>query len=226
MAGNPARAPASKLPDDIMPTRSPAAEPPCACGERAPARAPERGGWPCLALLERAVADHSARLVRVARHEGLAAEDALDAVQEAFGALMALPNPASVCAAPDDARKLLVTLTRNLARNRRRLHAHARAHLRDDALVDLPAAQPAPDEIVAAGEERARLGACLGRLADVQRAVVTLRLLDGQDGRAVAAALGLRAGNVAVLLHRAKAALAACMDEQTAPARGARRRRI
>jgi RNA polymerase sigma-70 factor (ECF subfamily) len=54
-------------------------------------------------------------------------------------------------------------------------------------------------------------------LADLQRAVVTLRMLEGIDGAEVAAALGITPGHVAVLLHRAKANLAACMTERSAP---------
>ena len=41
-------------------------------------------------------------------------------------------------------------------------------------------------------------------LADVQRAVVTLRMLDDVAGEDVAQALGITPGHVAVLLHRAK----------------------
>jgi RNA polymerase sigma-70 factor (ECF subfamily) len=53
----------------------------------------------------------------------------------------------------------------------------------------------------------------MARLADVQRAVVTLRMLDEVPGADVARQLGVTPGHVAVLLHRAKAALASCLAE-------------
>src|SRR6516165_8082049 len=71
---------------------------------------------------------HRMRLSRVARREGLGPEDAFDVVQEAFQAFIALPAARGLVEAGDDARKLLVVLTRNLARNRRRLAAVARPH--------------------------------------------------------------------------------------------------
>lgn len=46
-----------------------------------------------------------------------------------------------------------------------------------------------------------------------REAVVTLRMLEEQPGDDVARALGISAGHVAVLLHRAKRALRACMEE-------------
>jgi RNA polymerase sigma-70 factor (ECF subfamily) len=55
----------------------------------------------------------------------------------------------------------------------------------------------------------------VGRLAEAQRAVVTLRMLDELPGEDVARALGLAPGHVAVLLHRAKASLRDCMGEET-----------
>jgi RNA polymerase sigma-70 factor (ECF subfamily) len=48
-------------------------------------------------------------------------------------------------------------------------------------------------------------------LAEVQRAVVTLRMLDELPGEDVARQLGLTPGHVAVLLHRAKTNLHSCM---------------
>jgi RNA polymerase sigma-70 factor, ECF subfamily len=66
---------------------------------------------------------------------------------------------------------------------------------------------------IARAEEHVRVQACVARLCDTQRAVVTLRLLDERGGEDVAAALGLTRGHVDVLLHRAKHALRACLIE-------------
>jgi RNA polymerase sigma-70 factor (ECF subfamily) len=105
-----------------------------------------------------------------------------------------------------------------VARNARRLHAVARPHGSDAGTVDaLADAAPAADARLVAAEERGRLARCVGRLADVQRAVVTLRMLDEVPGDDVARTLGIAPGHVAVLLHRAKAGLRACLTE-SAPA--------
>jgi RNA polymerase sigma-70 factor (ECF subfamily) len=166
-------------------------------------------GW-----VTRLVHAHRARLVAVARHEGLAAEDAFDAAQEAFATFLILPR-AQELAGGDEAAPTLIALVRNLARNARRLHAVARPHESDAAAVEAIAdSAPPPDARLAEAEERGRLARCVARLADVQRAVVTLRMLDDVPGEDVARALGLRPGHVAVLLHRAKASLRACMTEE------------
>jgi RNA polymerase sigma-70 factor (ECF subfamily) len=183
---------------------------PCRCSED------DRAAWS--AWVGGLVHAHRAHLGRVARREGLGPEDAFDAVQEAFEGFLRLPQARALCDAPDDARKLLTVLTRNVARNRRRLHADARPHLRDDrVLAALPADGATALELVAAAEEEVRLRGCVQTLGDLQRVVVTLRMLDEVPGEDVARALGISAGHVAVILHRAKGNLLACM---TTDARG------
>jgi RNA polymerase sigma-70 factor (ECF subfamily) len=171
----------------------------------------------------RLVHDHRAHLARVARREGLLAEDAFDAVQEAFGSFLLLPQARELVASREASRRFLVTLTRNVARNRRRLHAGARPHLSDDAVLDaLPDAAPGSDRRLESREEQELLARCVGELGDAQRAVVTLRMLDEVPGEDVARMLGIAPGNVAVLLHRAKARLATCMAQGQDDASAAR----
>jgi RNA polymerase sigma-70 factor (ECF subfamily) len=156
---------------------------------------------------------HRTRLVAVARHEGLAPEDAFDAAQEAFTGYLMLPQARELVES-DWAEHTLVALVRNIARNARRLHAVARPHASDeDTVGGLADAAPAADERLEGLERRGRLARCVARLAEVQRAVVTLRMLDDRPGEEVARELGLRPGHVAVLLHRAKADLRACMKD-------------
>lgn len=163
----------------------------------------------------RLVHEQRAALARIARHEGLGPEDAFDAVQEAFHTFLGLPEAKGLVDAPEPSRKLLSTLTRNVARNRRRLHAVARPHASDPEIVDaLPHAGGTVEELVAAAEEQVRLSGCLANLAEVPRAVVTLRMLEELPGEDVARLLGLTPGHVAVLLHRAKANLLACMTAE------------
>jgi RNA polymerase sigma-70 factor (ECF subfamily) len=164
-------------------------------------------GW-----VSRLVHRHRGELAAVARGEGLDPEEAFDAVQDAFQTFLTLPAAHPLVDAGEESRRLLITLTRNVARNRRRLHAHAKPHVGDpDLLAALPGHAAGADDLIAAAEEQVRLHNCVQTLAGVQRAVVTLRMLDDVAGEDVASALGITAGHVAVLLHRAKANLLTCM---------------
>ena len=165
------------------------------------------------------VHEHRERLARVARREGLVPEDAFDVVHDAFQLFLTLPDAPQLVGDVEGSRKLLVALVRNLARNRRRRAEVARPHVVE---ADAPLADelPGAEALLIAAEDQARLGDCVRRLEDVQRAVVTLRMLDGASGDEVARILGITRGHVAVLLHRAKARLLACMS----PAPGAHRK--
>ncbi|MBF5042535.1 sigma-70 family RNA polymerase sigma factor [Aggregicoccus sp. 17bor-14] len=163
-----------------------------------------------LAWLSELVHAQRARLVRQVRREGLSAEDALECVQEAFSSFLTLPQARQLVEVPEDAAKLLSVLARNLARNRRRLHAVARTHAPAE-LAALPSEGPSVDALIAAAEAHAAAVGCVAHLGEVQRRVVTLRLLDEVPGEDVARLLGTSAGNVAVLLHRAKGQLRTCM---------------
>src|SRR6478752_101286 len=99
-------------PPDHPPDQKPGG---CACTEG------ERDAF--LSWVGRLVHDHRGHLLGVARREGIIPEDAFDAVQEAFRTFLTLPAARALVDARDDSRKLLVVLTRNLARNRRRLAA-------------------------------------------------------------------------------------------------------
>jgi RNA polymerase sigma-70 factor (ECF subfamily) len=158
-----------------------------------------------LSVLSETAHAERARLVAVARREGLDAEDAVDCVQDAFCTYLRLVSGGE---APRDAGAWLATIVRNAARNKRRLHHVARPHepIREDHAV-------MPEQDVARAEEHVRLRACVEQLCDTQRAVVTLRMLEEKPGEDVAAALGISRGYVDVLLHRARASLFACMTE-------------
>ena len=162
-----------------------------------------------LELLSRAVRSERAQLAALARREGLSDEDAMDCVHDAFCTFLQLAIRGEL--PPDAAHAaFLAGIVRNVARNKRRRHHHARAH---EPLDDVPSGghASAPDEQVARAEEHVRLRACVDRLCDTQRAVVTLRMLEERDGEDVAVALGITRGYVDVLLHRARSSLAACM---------------
>jgi RNA polymerase sigma-70 factor (ECF subfamily) len=188
---------------DVMPELHAA---PCRCADDSPDRAA------FIAWVGELVHRHRWELVAIARREGLSPEDAFDAAQEAFQTFLTLPAARPLVDAGDDSQRLLHTLVRNEARNRRRLHAVARPHDGDAArLAELPADAPSVEDLVAAAELELQLRGCVQELADVQRAVVTLRMLDEASGEDVARRLDLTPGHVAVLLHRAKENLLRCM---------------
>jgi RNA polymerase sigma-70 factor (ECF subfamily) len=155
--------------------------------------------------------DHAGRMAAIARGEGLAPADALDAVQEAFHTLLARRDTDALRDRPAEAAALLATLVRNVARNHRRRHFRARPHIDvDDA--QLAADDPAADELVDLAATTTRLSGCMARLGDVHRHVVTLRVLEEVSGAEAADELGVTPGHVAVLLHRARKQLEACMQ--------------
>jgi RNA polymerase sigma-70 factor (ECF subfamily) len=165
-----------------------------------------------LEWVTRLVHTHRVRLYGVARREGLREEDSLDCVQDAFHTFLLLPQARQLVESNDDSIKLLSVLVRNHARNRRRKHEIARPHdSRDEALALLATEAPPVDELIAQAEEFALMVGCLDHLGKLQRAVVSLRILDEVPGEDVSAMLGLPSSHVAVLLHRAKQNLRSCM---------------
>ena len=98
------------------------------------------------------------------------------------------------------------------ARNLRRRHHRARPH---DGDVDALAA-PTDDETIARiarAEERLAMSTCVAELGEGAQRVVMMRLLDELSGDEVAAELGTTPGNVAVMLHRAREKLRACLAD-------------
>ena len=163
------------------------------------------------AFVSRVAREHGARFAAVARGEGLSAADALDAVQEGFVTFLERQEWRSISREAPDAARLLTTVVRNAARNRRRKNARETGMEPDwDAMVDTE--WRALDEVLVEAEEHVRLTGCVATLKQVQRAVVTLRFFEGASGRETAAALSMSEGNVAVTLHRARKELEDCLS--------------
>jgi len=155
---------------------------------------------------------HRGRLYRLARREGLRDQDSFDCVQDAFHTFLLLPQARQLVGSNDDSMKLLSVLVRNHARNRRRRHAISQPHDSGDETLAQVAADAQPvDALMAQAEDFALMLGCLETLGNVQRSVVTLRMLDEVAGEDVAKMLGLPPSHVAVLLHRAKQNLRSCM---------------
>jgi RNA polymerase sigma-70 factor, ECF subfamily len=172
-----------------------------------------RGARPgFLEWVTRLVHTHRGKLYRMARREGLREDDSLDSVQDAFHTFLLLPQARQLVESNDDSIKLLSVLVRNQARNRRRRHDIARPHDSGDETVALLTADALPvDELVTQAQDFALMIGCLDHLGKLQRAVVSLRMLDEVAGEEVATILGLSPSHVAVLLHRAKQDLRSCM---------------
>ncbi len=165
-----------------------------------------------LEWVTRLVHTHRGRLYGLARREGLREQDSLDCVQDALHTFLLLPQARQLVESNDDSIKLLSVLVRNHARNRRRRHEIARPHDSGDETLGLVTAEALPvDELIAQAQDFALMIGCLDHLGKLQRAVVSLRMLDEVAGEDVAAMLGLPPSHVAVLLHRAKQNLRSCM---------------
>jgi len=155
-----------------------------------------------LEQISRLALQRRASLAALARADGLSPEDAVDCVQEALCTLLTRTD--QLPADPADWHASLTTIVRN----RRRRSYLAQPHVE---LTELATETQPTDEALLRAEQHVRLRACVDELCEVQKAVVTLRMLEEQPGEDVAHALGISPGHVAVLLHRAKHALRSCM---------------
>jgi RNA polymerase sigma-70 factor, ECF subfamily len=170
-----------------------------------------------LTALGRLVTEQRAAFTGVARREGLAAEDALDCVHDAFCTFVRMAVRGELPTDVAEHAPLVAGIVRNAARNMRRRHRLAKPHHALDGA--LPSADEASTEtLVAHAEECVRLRVCVARLCKTQRTVVMMRLLEERPGEDVAATLGITRGYVDVLLHRAKASLVVCMTDSDDPA--------
>ena len=163
-----------------------------------------------LEQLSRVAQTERGGLAAVARQEGLSPEEAIDCVQDALVTLLDLVQTGQVDAQVGPA-PVLVTIVRNAARNQRRRHFRARPHLELEKREIADERDVLQEELLARAEDTVRLRACVAELCEIQRAVVTLRLLEERPGESVAEILGVSQNHVAVLLHRAKSALRQCM---------------
>jgi RNA polymerase sigma-70 factor, ECF subfamily len=77
-----------------------------------------------------------------------------------------------------------------------------------------PPEWPSPEQEVVAAEMRRHLGAALAALPARQRIVVSLRDVQGYSSAEVCAMLDISAGNLRVLLHRARASLRGILEDR------------
>jgi RNA polymerase sigma factor (sigma-70 family) len=167
------------------------------------------GFLPRVAVLVHA---HREYLLAYARRRGLDAEEALDAVQDSFISFLGLPSAQSIAHEPLDSLKLLTVILRHHVQNQRRKRArHGHAHELFEG-ESTPDPVPSSETLIAHAEELARVNGCLLRMARLPREVVMLSLLDHQSRDSVGEVLGISAGHVRVLLHRAREHLRNCPE--------------
>jgi RNA polymerase sigma-70 factor (ECF subfamily) len=165
---------------------------------------------------------HTRALSALARAEGLSADDALDAVQEAFQTFLALPEADALVGDGQGSRRLLSGVVRNVARNMRRRAFRRLPHDEIGDGVQVADDVPGVDELLARVDDEIRLMGCVAQLSDVPQRVVRLRMLEELSGEDVARELGLRPDHVATLLYRAKKELFVCLCKGAPQARSAR----
>jgi RNA polymerase sigma-70 factor (ECF subfamily) len=161
-------------------------------------------------LLTEVVRSERAALMSVAVREGLNAEEALECVQDALCTWLARREREPAVDGPA-LGATLSTMVRNGARNFRRRHRRLLPHSEIEAEVVVASADANAEQLLDLAEDSLRLQVCVAELRDVERAVVSLRLLEERSGEDVAKALGLPRAHVDVLVHRAKATLRVCM---------------
>jgi RNA polymerase sigma-70 factor (ECF subfamily) len=160
--------------------------------------------------LAQLVREQRAALLASAVAEGLSAEEALECVQDALCTWLARSAQGSASGYPA-ALALLKHMVRNAARNFRRRHRRRRPHRALDLDAELASVDGNAEALLTVAETSLRLHSCVAELREVERAVITLRLLEERSGEDVAQALGLSRSHVDVLVHRAKLTLRACM---------------
>jgi RNA polymerase sigma-70 factor (ECF subfamily) len=142
----------------------------------------------------------------------LTSVEAIDAVQEAFLTLLSMPQARELSLDEEGAGRLMAVLVRNAARNMRRRRHRSLPHESLDGSLGFAADTPSVESLLVAAEEHVALLGCVNKLGEVQRQVLTMRVLEELTPEDAANTLGLSSGNVAVLLHRAKCALIECLE--------------
>ena len=171
------------------------------------------------ALLYRALDEHGDRLyafaLRLARDPDLAA----DAVQEAFmTALRKFDTFRGESSIATWLHRIVYTKAVDLIRQRGKetpLPEDEEGMLgpEDDRLARTPAWARPPDEILQGRQAKEALEAAMKQLTPLQRAVFTLREVDGMSTEEVASILGMEPGTVRVHLHRGRLRLRALLAE-------------
>ena len=167
--------------------------------------------------LSQALVEHGDRLyalaLRVTRDPDLAG----DAVQEAFAtALARIGDFRGESSLGTWLHRIVYNKSIDLLRHRGRqapLPDDDAGQADDERLAQVPAWSRPPDQILYGEETRRALDAALEKLTPQQRAVFTLREMEGMPTDEVGAMLELEPGAVRVHLHRARLRLRALLGD-------------
>jgi RNA polymerase sigma-70 factor (ECF subfamily) len=150
---------------------------------------------------------HAPAMWRAAYHVLRNQEEAWDVVQRAFVKILEKPEQLQGLLSVDG---WVVTVARNQAldlwRQRRPQTTSTDERDADERRLD-------PQAQTLANEDMRRLAAALERLSDEERELLRLRVQEGFDHEAIAAALGRRSGSIRVALHRARKKLEQFMED-------------
>ncbi len=104
-----------------------------------------------------------------------------------------------------------IGIARNRVLNYRRSYAMSKVVFSQETIEAL--ANAVPVEPVRQSEFKSALAACIGKLQDQARRVITLRYEDDLRPRHIAEELDMSSNAVSVLLHRTRKVLANCLQE-------------
>jgi len=155
------------------------------------------------ALVERH-AQHLARFVASLGERDEVEEVVQDAFVRAFGSLDSFRGESSF-------RTWLLTIARNLLRDRQRSRKRARLHV-DIQDNDIVSSSDALEGTVAA-ETEARMRNAVESLTPMQRSIFTLRVTEGLSYKEIAIAVGSTEGAARVHYHNAMRAIREKIDE-------------
>jgi RNA polymerase sigma-70 factor (ECF subfamily) len=151
---------------------------------------------------EALVTRHEDGMYRFARHLTASEQDAEDALQEAL--LSAWRSARNYRGAAEVRTWLFQILVNACHRRGRRRAGEPAAHEDLAATRSLPADDPAPDAVAAAGELQQVLEKALGAMAPEASEVILLRDVEGLSGEEVAGALAISLAAMKSRLHRAR----------------------
>jgi RNA polymerase sigma-70 factor (ECF subfamily) len=168
--------------------------------------------------LSRALVEHGDRLYALALRVSRDPDVAGDAVQEAFAtALQRIGDFRGESSLGTWLHRIVYNKAIDLLRHRGRLSPlpdeESAAAADDSRLAQVPAWSRPPDQILYGEETRRALDEALVHLTPQQRAVFTLREMEGLTTDEVAAMLELEPGAVRVHLHRARLRLRSLLGE-------------
>ena len=170
--------------------------------------------------LSQALVEHGDRLYALALRVTRDPDMASDAVQEAFAtALQRIAYFRGESSLGTWLHRIVYNKSIDLLRHRGRLSplpdedSSATAGPDEERLASVPAWSRPPDQILFGEETRHALDDALARLTPQQRAVFTLREMEGLPTEEVASMLELEPGAVRVHLHRARLRLRLLLGE-------------